>query len=209
MYTEIFLATYRFFYSPTHLLGDLIAWFKLEAPSQEVSQEEKELFIEIKKNVQSRVLKIILTWIKSHWHDFHINKNLIESITTFTNDLIETNFSDSQKITQAMREQRLSWYTTQYIPLGGQRGRRINGGEGSWALNWQPDEFANQLTTIEMFLLSQMRSDSYLHLMRSKVPKAGGGNNVALKVVLESIFWFRMVCFYFPSPAVAPHNLHR
>ncbi|KAJ3299248.1 hypothetical protein HK104_009551 [Borealophlyctis nickersoniae] len=194
-YAEVFLATYRFFLPAKTVLNWLIEWYNVDVdddclPSQETFLRKN------RKHIQSRAIKVLLLWVKNHWHDFHTAPDLVAELSSFVEHVAQVSFGDGQKMTQAIREQRLSWYTTQYIPPFVTKRGVLNDNTRPWALQWEPADFAHQLTLIDHMLFKQIRPDAYLHIMHQPAPRVGGGHNVALKVILEYIAWFRLVATY-------------
>ncbi|TPX65868.1 hypothetical protein SpCBS45565_g04905 [Spizellomyces sp. 'palustris'] len=223
-YAEVFLATYRFFMTGKPLLDNLIEWYNVDldqdllsssAPVASTSQDttdsvetptatanpafhhQHEQFLKKhRKHIQSRAIRVLLMWIKDHWHDFQEDGVLYLTLMAFLDHVSSVSFGDGQKMTQAIREQRLSWYTTQYIPFFPSKRGVMNDNTKPWALVWSPEDFAREVTYVDHFLFRQIRPDAYLHVLARPVAKEGAGRNVALKVLLEYIGWFRLVAAY-------------
>jgi len=62
-----------------------------------------------------------------------------------------------------------------------------------WALTWDTVEFAEQITLLDHHYFSQCRSDAYMQLLRTGIPKLGAGNEFGLRCILEYTSWFRTV----------------
>ncbi|KAJ3087691.1 hypothetical protein HK102_010489 [Quaeritorhiza haematococci] len=179
-YAEVFLATYRFFMPSSKVLDGLIEWYNVDV-DEDCTPTEEQFLKRNRKYIQARAAKILLMWIKNHWQDFHDDKPLLAELMGFV-------------------EQRLSWYTTQYIPpFSNKRTSLIQELNKPWAMQWEPAEFAIQLTLLDHFHFRQVRPDSYLHVLQSPVPRVGGAQNVALKVILEYVYWFKLVSSYAAS----------
>lgn len=213
VYSEILLATYRFFTSAAVLLDNLRSWFNVELPAN-ATKAQKDFFLVIKRPIQSRVTRVLLLWIKNHWHNFHISKELLNDLQAFVKSMEETAYSDASKILAAIRESRLQWYSTQYLSLSGQTIkpnllRKLAPGakpNEPLVLSLSEEQFATQITLIEQFHLLQLRADTYLHLMTNPASKEGGGANVAVKVLLEYAQWHYMLASYVASVILQQEN---
>ncbi|KAJ3417635.1 hypothetical protein HDV05_000092 [Chytridiales sp. JEL 0842] len=194
-YAEVFLATYRFFLPASDVLTSLIEWYNVEVDEEATPQQE----LYLKKNrkfFRQRAIKVILTWVKNHWHDFHSDPSLLEELTLFVSDVSEISFGDSQKLTQAIREQRLSWYMSQYIPPFSTKRAPHSESAKPWGLMWEPEAFAEQLTLIDNHYFRQIRPDTYLHILQKPVARNEARNNAAFKVLMDYVRWFRLVSSY-------------
>ncbi|KAJ1558656.1 hypothetical protein HK096_008091, partial [Nowakowskiella sp. JEL0078] len=189
-YSEIFLATYRFFLTAENLLTSLIEWYNVDADEECTSAQD--LFLrKHRKYIQSRATKVLLMWVKNHWQDFVDDRKLMDGLSKFLTQISQTSFGDSQKLTQAVREQRLSWYTYQYIsPFPNNRAQNT---ARSFALTWDSEDMANQLTLLDQFFFTQIRPHTYLRLMQSPVSYVGGAHNQALKMLLDYTAFFRTI----------------
>ncbi|KAJ3318574.1 hypothetical protein HDU76_000796 [Blyttiomyces sp. JEL0837] len=194
-YAEVFLATYRFFLPASEVLTSLIEWYNVEVDEQATSSEEA-YFKKNRRHFRARAIKVLLTWVKNHWLDFHADPNLLEELSNFVADVSEVSFGDSQKMTQAIREQRLAWYMTQYIPPFSNKRAPLSEAIKPWGLLWEADAFAEQLTLIDCHLFRQVRPDTYLHILQAPVSKTTASQNVAFKVLMEYVSWFRLVSSY-------------
>ncbi|KAJ3096201.1 hypothetical protein HDU97_006161 [Phlyctochytrium planicorne] len=193
-YAEVFMATYRFFLPPMDVLTSLIEWYNVEVDEQATPQQEAYLKRN-RKYFRARSIRSLLIWIKNHWHDFHCDRMLLDELMAFVAEVSEVSFGDSQKMTQAIREQRLAWYMTQYIPLFSNKRAASTESSKPWGLLWEAEAFAEQLTLIDFDLFRQIRPDAFLHLMHKPAGREVGGN-VALKVLLEYCGWFRLLSNY-------------
>ncbi|KAJ1536014.1 hypothetical protein HK096_001112, partial [Nowakowskiella sp. JEL0078] len=189
-YSEIFLATYRFFLTAENLLTSLIEWYNVDVDDDCTSAQD--LFLrKHRKYIQSRTTKVLLLWVKNHWQDFVDDKKLMDGLSKFLTQISQTSFGDSQKLTQAVREQRLTWYTYQYIsPFPNNRPQNTT---RSFVLTWDSEDMANQLTLLDQFFFTQIRPHTYLRLMQSPVSRVGGAHNQALKMLLDYTAFFRLV----------------
>ncbi|KAJ3130300.1 hypothetical protein HK098_004347 [Nowakowskiella sp. JEL0407] len=198
-YTQIFLATFRFYLTPAQLLKNLVEWYNVDLDEDYTSSEETFLR-KHRKYIQSRSAKVLLMWVKNHWQDFMDDTDLMEALKRFMNQISQVSFGDHQKLTQAVREQRLSWYTFQYIqpfPTSTKSPFNFANTESKCAaLVWEPVEFAQQLTYLTHFFFAQLRPDTYLRVLKSDVSRKGGAHNQALKLVLDYASFFRSVHIY-------------
>ncbi|KAJ3022155.1 hypothetical protein HKX48_006891 [Thoreauomyces humboldtii] len=224
-YAEVFLATFRFYMLPDLLMDNLIEWYNVDIDPEatapvSVSEEEvspsaagqtespaelaiahhrpqHETFLKKhRKHIQSRVVRVLMMWVKNHWHDFQEDGKLFRTLQAFVEHISSIGFGDGQKLSQAIREQRLSWYTTQYIPPFPAKRNHMLDNTKPWALLWESEDFAKDLTYIDHFLFRQIRPDSYLHVLARPVNKHGAGRNVPLKVLLDYVEWFRLIGSY-------------
>ncbi|KAJ3210842.1 hypothetical protein HDU82_007273 [Entophlyctis luteolus] len=198
-YTEVFLATYRYLMPANELLTSLIEWYNVELDPETATPVQESYFKQRKKQFRGRAAKVLLTWIKNHWHDFHMDKELLDELSEFVGDLAEVSFGDSQRMTQAIREQRLSWYMTQYIPPFSSKRAPITEAVKPWGLLWEPDAFAAQLTLIDHHYFKQIRPDTYLCLLQRSVDKKKVAGDDAVKVLMDYVGYFRLVSSYTAS----------
>ncbi|KAJ3173018.1 hypothetical protein HDU88_004477 [Geranomyces variabilis] len=220
-YAEVFLATYRFYMPSSLLMDSLIEWYNVDidpeiaaspsgghVPGQGPSERpHQEAFLKKhRKHIQSRVVRVLMMWIKNHWHDFQEDGALFRTLQALVDHISSIGFGDGQKLSQAVREQRLSWYTTQYIPAFPPKRNHALDNTKPWALLWEPDDFAKGLTYIDHFLFRQIRPDAYLHVLARPVPLEGAGRNVPLKVLLEYVNWFRLVGCYTATTVLQEDN---
>ncbi|KAJ1336673.1 hypothetical protein BSLG_006992 [Batrachochytrium salamandrivorans] len=157
-FAEVFLASYRFFMPAQELLDSLIGWYNADAEEMRLTGSEAFLR-KNRKHIQTRAVRVLLTWIRNHWHDFHNDQHLFAELDFFVNYLGKVSFGNNQKLTQAIREQRLSWYTYQYIPMF--PGARASGQEKTrpWISEWDIDDLAQNLTMIDHLFFRQMKPD--------------------------------------------------
>ncbi|ORY46058.1 ras GEF [Rhizoclosmatium globosum] len=147
------------------------------------TQQQEAYFKQKRRQFRGRAAKVLLTWIKNHWHDFHVDKDLLDELSEFVGDLGE----------------RLSWYMTQYIPPFS--GKRAPPAESAkpWGLLWEPEAFAAQLTLIDHHYFRQIRPDTYLTLLQHRVSKDKIASDDAVKVLMDYVSWFRLVSSYTAS----------
>ncbi|TPX73054.1 hypothetical protein CcCBS67573_g05681 [Chytriomyces confervae] len=199
-YTEVFLACYRFFLPASELLTSLIEWYNVELDSTTATPQQESYFKQRgRKLFRGRAAKVLLTWIKNHWHDFHVDKDLLDELNEFVGDLGEMSFGDSQRMTQAIREQRLSWYMTQYIPPFSARRAPAAESAKPWGILWEPYQFAAQLTLIDHHFFRQIRPDTYLCLLQKSVDSKSVAGDDAVKVLMDYVGWFRLISSYTAS----------
>lgn len=120
-YAEVFLATYRF-YMPSGLLMDsLIEWYNVDVDTEVAATSEddaghasggspdrpqQDAFLKkYRKHIRSRVVRILMMWIKNHWHDFQEDGTLFKMLQAFVDHISSIGFGDGQKLSQAVREQ--------------------------------------------------------------------------------------------------------
>ena len=103
-YAEVFLASYRFFMSPRDVLDCLVGWYNADA-EDDVYQGSEAFLRKNRKHIQNRTIKVLLAWIRNHWHDFHDNPEMNQELNFFVDYLVKVSFSNNQKLTQAIREQ--------------------------------------------------------------------------------------------------------
>ncbi|KAJ3031348.1 UNVERIFIED_CONTAM: hypothetical protein HDU68_004765, partial [Siphonaria sp. JEL0065] len=198
-YTEVFLASYRFFMPASELLTSLIEWYNVELDPSTATPAQEVYFKQRRRLFRGRAAKVLLTWIKNHWHDFHVDRELLDELNEFVGDLGEVCFGDGQRMTQAIREQRLSWYMTQYIPpFSAKRAPSLESAK-PWGLLWEPEAFAAQLTLIDHHYFRQIRPDTYLSLLQKRVPREKCAGDASLKVLMDYVSWFRLVSSYTAS----------
>ncbi|KAJ3021295.1 UNVERIFIED_CONTAM: hypothetical protein HDU68_009698 [Siphonaria sp. JEL0065] len=198
-YTEVFLASYRFFMPASELLTSLIEWYNVELDPSTATPSQEVYFKQRRRLFRGRAAKVLLTWIKNHWHDFHVDRELLDELNEFVGDLGEVCFGDGQRMTQAIREQRLSWYMTQYIPpFSAKRAPSLESAK-PWGLLWEPEAFAAQLTLIDHHYFRQIRPDMYLSLLQKRVPREKCAGDASLKVLMDYVSWFRLVSSYTAS----------
>lgn len=104
LYAEIFLASYRFFMPAQEVLDGLIGWYNCEADEEETTGSS--IFVKIKKkSIMARSIKVLITWIRNHYWDFHENDRLHASLDNFMNLISNQSYGAHVKINQAVREQ--------------------------------------------------------------------------------------------------------
>jgi hypothetical protein len=190
-YMNVFLSSYRFYISGLKLLESLTEWYFVDV-DEDGPLEEEQFMRKNRRAIQSRVSKVILNWIQKYWQDFSEDPTLFNELMKFVEQVSEVSFGDSQKITQAIREQRLAWYMTVYMnPFTNQK--MSTDPSKPYGLLWDPTEFAAQLTLLDFFYFQQVKPDSYLHVLKGAVPKKSGHYNVSLKTILDYLSWFRLV----------------
>lgn len=192
-YAEVFLATYRYFLEPLDLIDSLISWFKVTAVGSQMPNAEAALG-RSKKFIETRCIRVLLLWIKNHWQDFHDAPVLHTELEIFIAYLFKESPGNYQKIIHATREQRLSWYTYQYIPMFSDV-RAVDASK-IWGPDMNTDLFAHNLTMLDHLFFRKMRPDQYLQILAVPGTIFGGGFNVPLKTLLEYCGWTRMVVSY-------------
>lgn len=103
-YGEVFLATYRFFIPAQTLLESLVGWYNCKA--DDARKPGSEAFLKrCRKGIQARSIRVLVTWIRNHWTDFHEDPKLTDSLNIFINFVSKLSFGTYQKLIQATREQ--------------------------------------------------------------------------------------------------------
>lgn len=188
-FAEVFLANHRFFVPAQKVFYGIVSWYNLKNERNLIPDSDLMLR-EYKTFVQSRVLRVILLWIKNHWQDFYCSARLMSDLNNFADYLSGESFNDYQKLIHSIREQRLSWYTLQYIPMFS--GMNLVD-DSLWSPEMDTDSFAHNLTLLDHLFFRQMRPDVYLHILATPGTIYGGGFNISLKTLLDYCGWFRMV----------------
>ncbi|KAI9353267.1 ras guanine nucleotide exchange factor domain-containing protein [Zopfochytrium polystomum] len=192
----------------SEVLTSLIEWYNVEADEDATPQQEA--FLKRHRRLfRVRSIRCILLWIKHHWYDFHNDPQLLEELVNFVADVSETSFGDGQKMTQAIRESRLSWYMTQYIPPFSNRRAAPSEAFKPWALRWEAEAFAEQLTLIDSHLFRQIRPDAYLHLLQMPLQAADLRESAAFKAIMDYVSWFRLVSAYCATLIVKEDNVKK
>ncbi|KAL5033167.1 hypothetical protein BDV3_000181 [Batrachochytrium dendrobatidis] len=207
-FSEIFLASYRFFMPPQELLESLIGWYNADASETRLAGSEAFLR-KNRKYIQIRAVRVLLTWIRNHWHDFHNNQCLYAELNFFVDYLAKVSFGNNQKLTQAIREQRLSWYTYQYIPMFSGIRSSVLEHTRPWIAEWEIDDFSQNLTMIDHLFFRQLKPDMYLQILHKPASIQGGGFNVPFKAILDFCHWFRTVVGYTATVIAKEDNIKK
>lgn len=85
----------------------------------------------------------------------------------------------------------------------------MNDNTKPWALVWDPEDFAREITNVDHFLFRQIRPDAYLHVLARPVKREGGGRNVPLRVILEYVAWGRLVGGYIATVVLREESTRR
>jgi hypothetical protein len=104
VFSEVFLATFRFFMPAEKVLDSLIEWYDVDL-YEDCSAAEEHFLRRHRKAIQGRVMKVIIMWIKNYWQDFANSKLLEATLNEFVSRMSEISFGDNQRLTQAIREQ--------------------------------------------------------------------------------------------------------
>ncbi|KAI9008184.1 ras guanine nucleotide exchange factor domain-containing protein [Gaertneriomyces semiglobifer] len=221
-FAKVFLASYRFFMPAVVVLNTLIEWYNVDLDVEAFSPpgtltggdesqdaetpsgssecaKQDQFFKKHHRQIQSRAIGVLILWVKNHWNDFQCDRKMFGLLMAFMEHVSQISFGDGQKLTQAVREQRLLWFTTRYIPAFTTKRSAMYDMAKPWALAWTPEEFAREITLVDHFLFRHIRPDSYLQVLSHPVPKEGAGRNVALRELLEYVVWFRLVGAYFAT----------
>jgi hypothetical protein len=191
-YVLEFLYGYRFFMGPNELLDGLIAWYNVDV--QNGKKEQIDFLKGNRRNIQKKVMDILVTWIKNYWNDFLSDKGLYKNLLFFIHCLSQVSYVDYQKISQGIREQWLSWYTFVYVPpFSG-----INLGTSTSETNYHILEmdymlWGNHLFAINKTYFAQIKENCFVPLLHSSCSLKGGAFNTGIKLILESFSWFRSV----------------
>jgi RasGEF N-terminal motif len=194
-YSEVFLATYRYFIPPQKLLNCLIGWYNCEADDESIPGSEQFLK-RSKKSIQARSVRVLVAWVRNHWIDFHENPKLLSDLSVFADYVSKISFGTYQKVIQAMREQRLSWYTHQYVPIFLAPKASSPDQTKAWVHEWDPSDFAHNLIEVDHIFFRQLTPDCYFKLIQKSGNVEAGGSNLPLKVLLDICTWFRVVATY-------------
>lgn len=189
-YPEVFLASYRFFVSPLEVFHCLTRWYNVTDEGSTFPDAESEIRF-FKRSVQQRCLRIILLWIRNHWQDFLDNQSLWSLLRSFTKELSSDSFLDYQKIMHAIREERLNWMTSQYIPMF--PGIKATDTGEMWSAELDTIKFAHDLTMLDHTIFRQMKPDLYLQVLSNPGNLYSGAYNIPLKGLFDYCNWFRMV----------------
>ena len=103
-YAETFLYSYRFFMPGVKVLDALVQWYFVDV-SEDCEPDEEAFLRKNRRAIQSRVAKVLLLWIKNIWQDFQDDPSLFCGLLKFIDQISDLSFGDSQKLTQAVREQ--------------------------------------------------------------------------------------------------------
>ncbi|RKO89513.1 hypothetical protein BDK51DRAFT_37015, partial [Blyttiomyces helicus] len=104
-YATTLLATYRFFLPAPLLLSYLIEWYNVDTDPTTTTPSQEQWFRRHRKHIASRAVRVLLLWVRNHWHDFEASQELSGELKEFMDHLGSMSFGDSQKMTQAVREQ--------------------------------------------------------------------------------------------------------
>ncbi|KAI9091129.1 hypothetical protein DFS34DRAFT_635930 [Phlyctochytrium arcticum] len=174
-----------------------------------IHQTDDQFLKKHRKHIQSRAIRVLLMWVKNHWHDFQGDRELYITLMAFLEHVSGLSFGDGQKLSQAIREQRLSWYTLQYIPPFQYKRGVMNDNTKPWALVWTPEQFAREITNVDQFYFRQIRPDTYLRVLARPVARRGGSRDVGLKVLLEYVTWFRLIVSYIATIVIREDSTKR
>ncbi|TPX45748.1 hypothetical protein SeLEV6574_g03697 [Synchytrium endobioticum] len=197
-YCEAFLATYRFFTSPLVILTSLLGWYNVTTRTPSLASNST--FKKVRKAIQQRVIKVLIIWIRKHWHDFETFPRVSREMMKFVEHLNAMSFGDGQKLSVIIRDQRLNWYTMQYIPPYSHRcpNSRVDQYK-PWIMTMDKEVFAQNLTLIEHFILQHVHPDTYMSVLKDGVPRQGAGGSTALKPLLAVVSWFKLLNKYVAS----------
>ncbi|TPX37549.1 hypothetical protein SmJEL517_g00610 [Synchytrium microbalum] len=195
-YAEAFLSTYRFFSSAQTILTSLLGWYNVITPNHSLAANST--FKKARKAIQQRVIKVLIIWVRRHWHDFETFPQVARQLMKFVDHLNAVSFSDGQKLGVTIRDQRLNWYTMQYIPpyCNNYPDPKSFDVSKPWVISMEKDLFAQNLTLIEHFILQHVHPDTYMSVLKDGVPRRGAGWSSALKPLLAVVSWFRLLSKY-------------
>ena len=168
----------------------LSEWYNVSADGS-IIPNAQEIVHENRKAIQVRSLRIILLWIRNHWQDFLDNHGLWSQLRNFSKYLSNESFPDFQKIMHAIREERLSWMTTQYIPMF--PGMIERDSTAFWCAEVDTDKFAHDLTMLDHIFFRQIKPDLYFQMLAKPGTLLNGAFNIPLKGLFDYCNWFRMV----------------
>ena len=171
----------------------LRGWYEAEDDSEvgkkptRPNEKEDGARVKQRKQIQARAIKVLNLWINNHWYDFRNNSSLFDNLTNFVEDLEKSSFTSNQRLSQAIREQRLQWYTMQFVPMFSSEGG-INEKK-----DWSVEQFAQNLTSIDVLLFKKLKPDIYFQVLSEAGSVECGGFNVPMKMLLEHCEWFKTV----------------
>lgn len=195
-FAQEFLCAYRFFLSGQDLLDTLVGWYNVDA--QDADKRDLDFLRLHRRQIQVKVMSVLLSWVRDHFQDFLANRTLHGQLMLFVKYLSQASYGDHQKITTAVREQWLNWYSYLYIPPIAQIANSLSEIRCS-IMDVDSEYFAYHLTAIDHLLYRQVKQNAYLSLLVESVPKAGAGYQTGLKMILEHVSWFRSVAYYVSS----------
>jgi hypothetical protein len=193
-YVLEFLYGYRFFMGAIELLDGLIAWYNVDVQTRK--KESIDFLKGNRRNIQKKVMDIIVLWIKNYWNDFLSDKGLYKNLLFFVQCLSQVSFVDYQKISQGIREQWLSWYTFVYVPPFSNMKLGPSMSETNYhILEMDPVSWGNHIFAINKIYFAQIKENCFASLLCSSYSLKGGAFNTGLKLILESFSWFQSVLF--------------
>lgn len=71
--------------------------------------------------------------------------------------------------------------------------KQISDHTKAWINDWEPKDFADNLTDVDFLFFRQIIPDCYLRIMKNPGKTVGGALNLHLKIILDSCIWFRVV----------------
>jgi hypothetical protein len=197
-YTKTFLNSYRFLITAHELYAFIMFWYTHETVASTDNRgkltNQESLMKKLKSQIEKRCREILLTWINNYWIDFQTRPSLYKRLDEFVQSLGKNSFSNNQNFVHAIREQRLMWYTLQFIPMFS--GGKVNQEGKALDTDWNEVEFAHNLTIIDYFLFRRITPDVYIQIMSNPATVECGEINLPIKIILESFQWFQMVLFF-------------
>jgi hypothetical protein len=172
------------------VFNSLTEWYNLSVEGS-ILPNAKAIFEENEKLIKIRSLRIILLWIRNHWQDFLDHNELWCLLRNFSKFLSKESFSDFQKVMHAIREERLSWMTMQYIPMFPNILEKDS--TSFWCPEVDTEKFAHDLTMLDHIFFRKMKPDIYLQMLSKPGPIVSGAFNVPLKCIFDYCNWFQMV----------------
>lgn len=190
-FPEVFLATYRFFVGSQTLLGCLIGWYNADADNTKKPGSE-EFLGKHKDAIQARTIRVMISWIRNHWIDFNNNSGLESELDVFVDYVSNFSFGASQKLIQAIGDQKLAWFTNRYIAVF--IPTKIETAEDTLPLlEWDYEVFAHNLAAIDHLLFRRISPDVYLKILEKPAVVSGGMSSTPLNILCSFNEWFRTV----------------
>ncbi|KAJ3339528.1 RasGEF [Gonapodya sp. JEL0774] len=127
-YTDTLVSIYYLTTTPLNFLLHLISWYAVFPPADPANVP---FYDRIRRPVQNRAISVIVRWIQLRFLDFHLDKQLLDILAKWT-DLLEKGeaypypncspmppmscMADGQRIIQCIREQRVKFFASTYVP---------------------------------------------------------------------------------------------
>ena len=104
-FVEVVLLTHSLFMpSSTALLRALVKRFNIVLPP-DAAEAELATFAALRKDIQRKVLTVLVMWIKGHWYDFDSNATLLELLHDFLEDCTEAGIREADRVTRTLAQE--------------------------------------------------------------------------------------------------------